>query len=170
MIVNPTAGNGRGKKVYESVKKLPLYAELTTMEYVTEYEGHATEIVQQVERYDSIEAIIVIGGEGTMNEVVNGLTKNIPLSFIPAGSGNDFYRGIGQPKHPVQILQNIVQTNNVKSYSYARVRDEQHEKSFINCIGFGFDAFVVKRANQSYLKMSSIIRPWDAYLRLCINC
>src|SRR5699024_299419 len=148
-IVNPTAGNGRGAKVFKQMKDSPIYTTLETLEFITTYEGHARKITQEIDvitNKEKIVAIVVIGGDGTINEVVNGLSHHhIPISFIPAGSGNDFYRGANLPKKPTTILKNIVQNNEVKPYWFGRAALQEQNKSFVNCIGFGFDAYVVKR-------------------------
>src|SRR5690625_2788740 len=99
-IVNPIAGNGRGIKIFLELKKLALFSELKTRVFVTEYKGHAKEIAQEISQSaitNTLEAVTVIGGDGTLHEVVNGLSKDIPIAFIPAGSGNDFYRGAQLP-------------------------------------------------------------------------
>lgn len=155
-IVNPVSGNGRGKKVYEKLKKLKVYRNLNKEEYFTMYKGHAKKIAQNIiDKNLKIKSIIVIGGDGTLNEVVNGLmdlSEPIPIAFIPAGSGNDFRRGAKLPSNPAHILKNVIDKDNSSPYWYGTSHFEENSLAFLNCIGVGFDAIVANRANRSILK------------------
>ncbi len=162
IIVNPQAGNGRGKKVYIRLKKLPQYKQLKPVCYYTSYQGHAEEIAAKLEA-NHVQSLIVIGGDGTLHEVINGLkNKDIPISFIPGGSGNDFARGCSLPKRAEVILKNCLK-NKVKNYWLGEyILPNTTSRQFINCIGFGFDAVVTKRANQykevfNKLKLGTIV-------------
>src|SRR5690625_6965265 len=87
-----------------------------------------------------------------MNEVLNGVNVfDIPVSFIPGGSGNDFARGVPLDKNPNKILHNIISKDKKTSYSLGQyyLKSEKEIRKFINCIGFGFDAVVAKSANRS---------------------
>src|SRR5699024_10313441 len=103
---------------------------------------------------ESMNGIIVIGGDGTIHEVVNGLRDvRVPLSFIPGGSGNDFARGIGMKGNPLEILERIVNQKETIPYWLGSYKVGQNKyRNFVNSIGFGFDAEIVKTANASLLK------------------
>src|SRR5690625_7112640 len=94
-IVNPIAGNGRSKKIYERLTQTDTFKRISSDVYFTKYKGHARKIVSEISEMDqSPRAIIVIGGDGTMNDIANGMEHfDIPIGFIPGGSGNDFARG-----------------------------------------------------------------------------
>ncbi|WP_053071929.1 diacylglycerol/lipid kinase family protein [Ornithinibacillus contaminans] len=154
-IVNPVAGNGRGLKVFQQVMKSESYQQITSQYYMTSYAGHAEEIVQKLtsENPDEINVIIVIGGDGTIHEVVNGLRNNVRLAFIPGGSGNDFARGCGIKGSPTRILKKILTDKNGIDYWKGNFQiDHKEGRAFANSIGFGFDAEVAARANQSIYK------------------
>lgn len=162
-IINPIAGGGRGNRVYSTISQSKLYKEIDSKSYFTKYKGHAEEITKAIlDQYDSeITAIIVIGGDGTLFEVINGISDaDIPISFIPGGSGNDFARGCSIDKNPVKVLNNIVNGEYVLPYyigSY--VIDNRIPRLFTNNIGFGFDAMIAKTANKSrYKKFLNKIR------------
>ena len=108
-IVNPTAGNGKAEKIYRRLKETDIFKKMNIVSYHTDYKGHAEELIEQLYTfYDkrTIEAIVVIGGDGTMHEVINGLKNwQVPISFIPGGSGNDFIRGISMSDSPEKIMQ-----------------------------------------------------------------
>lgn len=155
-IINPIAGNGRAKRVFSKLITSQLFKKLNSVHYFTEYEGHAEKIVRNItiERSTEIIGIIVVGGDGTLHEVVNGLKdKNIPVSVIPSGSGNDFARGCSINGSPTTILKRIVQRSNPTSYWLGEYETNQsNTRFFANNIGFGFDAEIVKTANRSFYK------------------
>ncbi|WP_051359433.1 diacylglycerol/lipid kinase family protein [Paucisalibacillus globulus] len=155
-IVNPIAGNGRAFKIFRKIEKSKLYNKITSRHYLTEYPGHAEEIVKQIvlEKKSAIKAIIIIGGDGTVHEVINGMgDANIPISFIAGGSGNDFGRGCRIKGSPLTILKKIVMDKKGLPYWKGNYDiDQDNQRNFINSIGFGFDAEIAEQANQSSYK------------------
>src|SRR5699024_35108 len=107
-IVNPVAGNGRAKRIFSEITSSYLYHQIKSTYFFTKYEGHAEEIIKNIieDHANVVEVIIVIGGDGTLHEVMNGLAaEQIPIAFIPGGSGNDFARGCSIKEGPIDILQ-----------------------------------------------------------------
>lgn len=157
IIVNPTSGNGRSKRIYEKLLKIRDYQTLHIVTYETKYAGHGEVIARALsEQHDlnEVDEIIVIGGDGTLHEVLNGLeTKKLPVSFIPGGSGNDFARGNKIHRNARKALQaNIVNDKTIPYWLGKYSSDLVSEKLFVNCIGFGFDALVAENANKSRVK------------------
>lgn len=151
-IVNPVAGDGRAKRIHRKIQKLDELRDMETRHYITRYRGHATEIVKDIEREaaegEIVQAIIVIGGDGTIHEVVNGLIdRKVPIVYIPGGSGNDFARGAAIEKDYKRAMD-IVLNESVEEPFWlgAFETDEEKQRRFVNCIGFGFDAVVAKSA------------------------
>lgn len=111
IIINPVAGNGRGLKVYSQFKKHNKGSLANFRSFSTKYPGHAEEIARQIAEihHDRIKMLYVIGGDGTFHEVLNGLHAypNIPVSFIPAGSGNDFVRGSTLSNRPLKLIEQL---------------------------------------------------------------
>lgn len=100
LIINPRSGKKKKEQIFEEVKEIILDSGCTLDVKYTEHSGHATEIAKEAEGY---ERIICMGGDGTLNEVCNGLLSKEKadrpkLGYIPAGSTNDFAQGIGLPK------------------------------------------------------------------------
>src|SRR5699024_8091934 len=94
-IINPAAGYGKAKRVFEALTNSKPYQQINSIYYYTQYEGHAEIIAEQISsKYSQtikLQDVVVIGGDGTFHEVVIGLASaNIPLGFTPGGSGNDF--------------------------------------------------------------------------------
>ena len=103
IILNPTSGRGRGGQRVQQIEAL-LNAYALNFEIVqTEYPWHAVELAQQA-REEGYDIIIAAGGDGTVNEVLNGLIveedagNHIPaLGVLSIGRGNDFAYGMGIP-------------------------------------------------------------------------
>jgi YegS/Rv2252/BmrU family lipid kinase len=153
-IVNTKAGNGRAKRIFLKLKKTELYQKIDSRFYYTEYEGHAEELVRSIQNMEEISAIIAVGGDGTLHEVINGVDHHyIPIAFIPGGSGNDFARGIGLKEKPLQILKSVVEGKAETPYFFGDYDlDDKESRKFVNSMGFGFDALIAKKANYSFYK------------------
>lgn len=154
-IVNPVSGNGRGLKVFQKLVKSTLYQQLETKYYYTEYPGHAEKLANEITAGNArdIKCIVIVGGDGTVHEVLNGLRDvKIPISFIPGGSGNDFGRGTKIMGSPIEILKRIVNDESPLIYWKGHFIKDKEERYFINSIGFGFDAEIAKKANLSKYK------------------
>ncbi len=155
-IVNPIAGNGKSKKIFSKIRKTELFKEINETVYYTKYDGHAEEIAANLINLNQrkVEAIIVISGDGTLHEVINGLSNdtNIPVAFIPGGSGNDFARGVQLGRNPIRIFHEIIKNREASPYWLGTYKIDEKRQHFVNSIGFGFDAAVAKRANESSMK------------------
>lgn len=139
-ILNPIAGKGKTLKL---IPDIHAYFRDSGKEYIietTEYPGHATEIAS---RYSSREdfRIYSIGGDGTLNEVLNGMAgSGSSLAAIPAGSGNDFIKSIIGSRPLKDMIKSVVEGLE-RRIDLARVND----KYFINITSLGFDAQVVQK-------------------------
>lgn len=158
-IINPAAGHGRGSKVWGKVKKELERKKISYRSFFTEYPGHAEILARQVATIQNyhLNTIIVVGGEGTMYEVVNGLSSfnNIQIGFIRAGNGNDFLRGVKLRARPVKTIRSILQRlkQPVKLDDLGVFRLEGKKSYyFTESIGIGLDAEVVKVSEEIPLK------------------
>ncbi|TCS80809.1 diacylglycerol/lipid kinase family protein [Tepidibacillus fermentans] len=85
-IVNPLSGKGKARKYLSFIEKFLKELNITYQFFITEYKGHAFQIAQELRGKPEVSFIIIIGGDGTLHEVVNGLyPSDIPLGYIPAG-------------------------------------------------------------------------------------
>ncbi|MFC2099888.1 diacylglycerol/lipid kinase family protein [Candidatus Bipolaricaulota bacterium] len=140
LIVNLIAGRGRCKALLPKIK-----AELDRRGF--EYDLHYTNEPQEatdVARM-GIEAgyrrIVAMGGDGTINEVVNGLVgADAVLGVIPAGTGNDFVRMLGIPSDPLHALD-VFRTGSERVMDLGRIADD---RCFVNGVGIGLDAHVAR--------------------------
>ena len=100
--------------------------------------------------------IVVIGGDGTFNEVINGARdyEKIEIGYIPTGSGNDLARGLGLPKEPIDNLNLILNSKECMKMDIGCLSWDEGEskKYFAVSTGVGVDADVCRRALSSTLK------------------
>lgn len=136
-IVNPISGKGKTLKAVDRIKKVCEEENLDYEIYFTEYPKDATKIVRKYRFTKNI--IYSVGGDGTLNEVLNGIvgTKNL-LGVIPAGSGNDFYKTLSKIDEEYPVID------------IGKVND----RYFINIISIGIDAEVAN--NVSLMKKRKV--------------
>lgn len=165
-IVNTTSKSGRGKAVWKEVREQIKKYSFEYKAFRTKYKGHATWLAKKISELDDDDInLIVIGGDGTVNEVVNGITdfEKVKFAIIPAGSGNDFARGLKLGKDITQITKDIFE--NIKlcaeknpclypAIDLGEVSWDGCEKprKFAISSGIGLDAIVCKKALDSKLK------------------
>ncbi|MDP3150973.1 MAG: diacylglycerol kinase family lipid kinase [Ignavibacteria bacterium] len=146
-ILNPTAGKGKGLKMQPKIEKMLTNLNISGSNLkITEFPGHATELANASINKES--SIFCIGGDGTLNEVINGLNNhvNVSLGVIPIGSGNDFARGLGILEKGFS-LERYIQSNKkiVCDIGHVQIFNGVElilDKKFISSLGIGFDALV----------------------------
>ena len=147
LVMNPkaTSTSERTREVLAHA----LAGELDTEIGETAYRGHAVELARAAAE-DGFDLIVALGGDGTVNEVVNGiLTARIPeggrlpdLGVVPGGSTNVFARALGLPNDPVEatgVLLDAIHENRRRPVSMGLADD----RYFTFTAGYGFDAAVV---------------------------
>ena len=110
-VVNPRGGRQRGLAIFEQVRHVFEEAGCELAVSVTEYSGHARELARALP-LDGLDCLCVVGGDGTIHEVVNGLMERgqpslLPLGFIPAGSANTLHQQL-QCADPLVAARRIV--------------------------------------------------------------
>ncbi|SHF80533.1 diacylglycerol/lipid kinase family protein [Ornithinibacillus halophilus] len=153
-IVNPAAGHGRGKRIYTKIKKSTIYQEVQSKVYFTEYPNHAEELATEISKQnlENLIAVVVIGGDGTLHEVMNGIDPLINVAFIPGGSGNDFARGSKIKGNPIEILRRVIEEHSTDYWLGKYSIEGDKPRQFVNSIGFGFDAAIADQANRAVYK------------------
>jgi diacylglycerol kinase family enzyme len=152
LLVNPkaTTTNQRTRDVL--IKALGAAVELTIAE--TGYRGHAAALSRSAhaEGYD---LVTVLGGDGTINETVNGLlsapektAKDRPaLAVIPGGSANVFARALGLPNDPVEstgVVLEALTADRRRTVGLGQAAWDGHDRFFTFCSGLGWDAEVIR--------------------------
>lgn len=156
IIVNPYATT-----VSDRLKNLVVYAlqgrfEVETV--TTEAQNHATEIGREV-RDHGYDVVVAFGGDGTLNEVANGLAgTDVPVSVLPGGSTNVVCRTLGIPNDVVDATEHLLAVADdwaPRKIDLGRV-DDRH---FVFSCGLGIDATVVKRVD-AHPKLKSRAGPY----------
>ncbi len=156
-IVNTKSRTGKAKKLWEEIKR-ELDDHSVKYDYqVTEYAGHAVEIARKlVRKYEAPVKIVVIGGDGTFNEVINGIKNHekVQLGYIPTGSGNDLARGLGLSQEPMENLKRILKSKECWEMDLGCISwdDGESKRYFGVSTGVGVDADVCRRVLYSSLK------------------
>ena len=161
IIVNPTSGGGKGLEDFPKISHLLRENGVEHDPAFTEHRYHATELtVEAINR--GYRKVVVVGGDGTLNEVVNGLfiqkqcePKDILLAVIAVGTGNDWVRTFGTPRNYSAAIRAIVEGHSflqdVGKVTYTESKFEQ-TRYMVNVAGLGFDAYVIQIFNHLKLK------------------
>lgn len=153
-IVNPNSRSGRGRIVWNELEPILKSKQVSYHVYFTKYQKHATAIAAQITSDDSQHIIIALGGDGTVNEVVNGIQnyeKNI-FAYIPIGSSNDFARSLKLPTEPAEALHNILTHKYICPINVGALHYQNKIRLFAGSSGMGFDAAVCHEAVVSPFK------------------
>ncbi len=141
VILNPKAGRGKGEKaraeLEAELKKQGIPFELAP----TEYAGQAIELAAEAARH--FDVVVAAGGDGTANEVANGIMESggTTMGLLPIGSGNDFARAMKIPKKLPEAVA-ILARGKTKKIDVGLVNG----RHFPNGLGIGFDALVVRES------------------------
>lgn len=153
-IVNKYAGNGKGKKAWNRIQQN------LTIDYriaFTQYEGHGEEIARQYTQHNNEQwLVVVIGGDGTIHEVVSGVVYNerVIIGVVSAGSGNDFARNFKVFRQAKEIEEFLQIENSGALMDVGRIQlGIAPTELFVNNAGIGFDAYVAKLTNKSRFKV-----------------
>lgn len=161
-IVNKKSRSGKGADVWEEVRTALKEKQICYKACFTEYEGHAMELARDIcEQPNEDICLVVVGGDGTANEVINGMTHFDEVRFgtIPTGSGNDLARGLGIKGTPVECLNRILaciqagrEKCNTIDLGQVSWNGGKKPRLFAISAGVGLDALVCKKALKSKVK------------------
>lgn len=156
LIVNPNAGSGKGRKDSERIKNLLRKNQIDFSERVTNYKGHAISLTTEAIEI-GFRRVIIVGGDGTLNETINGIMLNracspscITIGMIPVGTGNDWGRMFGISSN-YDLAVKIISDNNTLLHDVGCIKFSEdglsNERFFINNAGLGFQSIVVRKSN-----------------------
>jgi len=157
VIVNPKAGSGKGLSDWPVISNQMNRNGIDFSCVFTEHKYHGVELaVKAID--DGYRKIVAIGGDGTINEIVNGLfiqqkvkPRDVSLAVIPAGTGNDWLRMFGIPDTYSKAVQSIVNHRTILqdvgliTFYETRIK---HQRYMANVAGMGFDAMVNRLFNR----------------------
>ena len=154
-IVNPNSGGEKGFSTWKKVERQLKKQKIRYQVMITDCRGDATRISRQIcEADNEPKTIVAVGGDGTLNEVINGLilADHVTLGYIPTGSGNDLARGMGYPSDPVRALDRILKCEKITEIDYGVIsygdKDIINRRFAVSC-GAGYDAAVCDVLHES---------------------
>ena len=175
VVVNPISGSGKGLDDFPLISKLLRDNNIRSEAVFTEHKYHATELTVSAIN-SGYRHIIVVGGDGTLHEVINGLfiqkvvePEAVTIGVIAVGTGNDWIRMYGIPKRYSEAIRAIKEgytfLQDVASVEYEESRYRQ-VRYMANVAGLGFDAAVIERGMQMRSKGA---KGRSLYIRALIN-
>ena len=140
-IVNPASGRRKMMSIVHEVGRLVAAHHWKLIVATTRGPHHATDLARRWSARPDTRAILVVGGDGTSGEVINGLTDHdVPLVILPTGTENLLAREVGASRDPVAIAEALVS-------GQARPLDlgVVNGRRFASIVGIGFDGECVRR-------------------------
>lgn len=167
VIVNPTSSSGKGMEAWNKIKEILDRRHVTYEVHVLREPGEATDIARKLTAYcgdaqrdtDTVK-LLVIGGDGTLNEVLNGIQdlEHTTLSCIQTGSGNDFARNMHLEKDVERAIMHLLTHPEEIDLDYGEVTTNRGDNSeslttrFLISSGVGYDANICEEVSRSRLK------------------
>ena len=151
VIVNPVAGAYSTRRKWARISKLLRHVGLSFDFQYTEGVGHAIELARAAAS-DGYRYVVAVGGDGTINEVANGIlgstgSSNTSLGVVSTGTGSDFARSTGIPRDYTSACSFLTSSQrlliDVGVVEY-QSNGQVLKRFFVNAAGVGFDAAVVE--------------------------
>jgi diacylglycerol kinase (ATP) len=173
IIINPAAGNGSAPPTWERLRITLDAANIDHQFALTKHPGHATELAKAAAEAGG-RKFLVIGGDGTANEVINGLfqsaipTDEFVMGMISSGTGNDWVRTIGS-HGVIEDIPRALRACDAISYDAGLLTFQENgtekQRYFLNIAGMGFDGAVAKKLSEGGGWLSQTrFRYWGALI------
>jgi len=157
VVVNPMASVGKSGKDWPKIKQLLIKENLDFDDVVTEYPGHAIEIVRNAIVEKGYRKFVSVGGDGTNNEVINGIftqdvvpTTEITMGIVPIGTGNDWRRtfdfSLDYAESARILKKELVFVHDIGKVTYYNDGNPK-VRYFLNAAGTGLDHLVCESTN-----------------------
>jgi diacylglycerol kinase (ATP) len=160
LVVNPRSANGTTGKNWAKIEQEIRRGLKTDLDVrFTERQGHGTTLASEAIK-EGYERVVAVGGDGTINEVVNGffekgkpLNPNAAMAVMSIGTGSDFVKTLEFPTTPFEAAERTrlgkVWAVDLGKCSFVSLDGEQRSRFFINIAGFGFEGAVVDKVNRT---------------------
>ncbi|SEM57443.1 lipid kinase, YegS/Rv2252/BmrU family [Ligilactobacillus sp. WC1T17] len=161
IIVNDQAANGKSVSTWTEIRQRLDQRHIAYSFHKTKKTGHARKLTSRyLAKLNEPEAketvVMVVGGNGTLTEVLNGIKDTpydqTPLAFIPTGETNAFAQGIGIATNPLDALDQVLSATEPVYYDIGEYHELTHDDHgfFVNDFGIGLDAFIVSLDAQAH--------------------
>lgn len=158
-IINPVSRSGNGLKIWKKIEQQLILESIDYISHFTHHEGDATEIARELTSSAAETTIIILGGDGTVSEVISGIQSlsKTTIGYIPTGSSNDFARDLHLIHDPLKALDHILHSGTVVPLDIGEVicfenGAETARRDFVVSCGIGFDAAICHEALDSRIK------------------
>ena len=156
-IVNPNSRSGRGRSIWNEIHQQLMLRGIDFQYCLTRYSGHAAEIASDACALGTeSEPVYIIagGGDGTIHEVLTGITDfdRVVFGYIPTGSGNDFCRSMRLPFDPMESLEYILKAEHISKMDVPYLLRNNKKSRFGISTGIGYDAGVCQEVLATPLK------------------
>jgi len=158
LIYNPIAGKGKSKQLINQIIKYVTENNIEFILHETQFIGHAQKITHELTKANEPKALVVIGGDGTLHEVVNGIVdfNSTYLGILPCGSGNDFAESVFKGEKDFLVkLERVFKCKQPHKIDFIEINNNQKA---INVVGFGIDSDVL-----DYYERMKFFSPWLRY-------
>lgn len=179
IIMNPASKSGRGIEIWKKIEPVLISRQIPYQFTASTYNGHVAKLVADITKTDHDVNIIILGGDGTINEALQGIRdfSKVKIGYIPTGSSNDLARDMKLAKDPLAVLDTILSGKvsrkadiGILSYDHClkrgtkaadgnggngdKISDERtkQQRYFVVSSGIGFDAAVCEEALSSHMK------------------
>lgn len=153
-IVNLKSKSGYAKVIWKQVKEVLAERNIKYNAYITKYEGHATLLAKKLTSSNQKRKLVVLGGDGTVNEVIEGIVhlEHVIFGYIPTGSSNDLARSLSLPTNPKEAILNILSPKYFIQLDLGEIQTKDQTRKFVVSCGIGYDAAICHEALNSKLK------------------
>lgn len=157
IIINPASRSGKGLRIWKDAVEPRLHRDgIVYRSYFSEKAGDVARLAGEITAAAPKPlTLIILGGDGTVNEALSGIrdTSGLILGYIPIGSSNDLARALSIPKNPEKALELILYKGSIHTMDLGAVTysDGQTRPFAVSC-GIGYDAAVCEEALHSKLK------------------
>ncbi|MCQ2497071.1 MAG: diacylglycerol kinase family lipid kinase [Lachnospiraceae bacterium] len=156
-IVNPGSKTGKGSRLWAGIEDKLKSSKIDYNAFFTKESGDATKLAAFIcNKHPEMKRIVVVGGDGTANEAINGLSDydSFILGYVPTGSGNDLARGLGIADDTLTACENVIHPHAFKQIDHGMVKsfDGSINRKFGVSSGIGYDADICYSAEHSKLK------------------
>jgi len=150
IVINPASGRSTYQEKLDYLKGRLLESNIRSAEFYTEIGGER-DLSSLIGKDKNINEVIVLGGDGTLNYVVNELLENpLPLSIVSNGTGNDSVKSLHEEKNFKKQVE-IAINGAIKRFDLGLC----NERAFVNGLGIGFDGQVVQEMSKRKKKRGS---------------
>jgi YegS/Rv2252/BmrU family lipid kinase len=151
VVVNPVAGGGRTRRIWGRVRAVLERAGIKLDVNETSAMGAGADLAARAAR-DGWPLVVAVGGDGTVNEVVNGVVEaaapDTAVAVIPTGRGRDVCRNFGVARDPMLAARRVIEGDDVGVDVGLAESADGRRRYFLSAAGIGFDAAVAERARR----------------------